>query len=46
MQLGGERFSWGRTSLSDAGIVRTNYIEALRAADLYDIRPLLAFARS
>jgi Fic-DOC domain mobile mystery protein B len=46
MQLGGERFSWGRESLGDAGEVRTSYIKALKAGDDHDIGPLLAFARS
>jgi Fic-DOC domain mobile mystery protein B len=46
MQLGGERFSWGRESLGDAGIVRTRYIQALRALDRHDVGPLLAFARA
>lgn len=47
MQLGGERFSWGRASLRDAGSsMRQRYIAALQAADGHDIRPLLAFARS
>jgi len=46
MQLGRERFSWGSESLSDAGTVRTRYIQALKACDHRDIGPLLAFARS
>lgn len=46
MQLGGERFSWGRANLRDAGDLRTRYIAALQAADGYDIAPLLEFARS
>jgi Fic-DOC domain mobile mystery protein B len=46
MQLSGERFSWGRGSLRDAGELRKRYIAALGAADNHDIGPLLAFARS
>ena len=46
MRLGGERFSWGRANLQDAGAVRKRYITALEAADNHDIGPLLAFARS
>lgn len=46
MQLGRERFSWGRVSLREAGETRARYIEALRAADRHEIGPLLAFARS
>jgi Fic-DOC domain mobile mystery protein B len=46
MQLGRERFSWGRQSLGNAGAVRTRYIQALKACDHNEIGPLLAFARS
>ena len=45
-QLGQSPFTWGRVSLLDAGDTRARYIEALRAADNHDIRPLLLFARS
>jgi len=46
MQLGRERFSWGRESLRNPGAVRARYIEALRAADNHDIARLLTFARA
>jgi Fic-DOC domain mobile mystery protein B len=46
LRLGGERLSWGRESLRDAGTVRERYIASLHAADNHDIGPLLAFARS
>jgi Fic-DOC domain mobile mystery protein B len=46
MQLGGERFTWGRVTLQDAGEVRRRYIDALQAADQHDLVALLAFARS
>lgn len=46
MQLGGERFSWGRESLLEARALRQRYIAALQAADAHDIGPLLTFARS
>jgi Fic-DOC domain mobile mystery protein B len=46
MRLGGERFSWGRESLGEAGEVRGRYVAALKAADDHGIGPLLAFARS
>src|SRR5579863_8726039 len=46
MSFGRERFSWGSANLQSAGTVRQIYIAALRAADNYDIGPLLAFARS
>jgi Fic-DOC domain mobile mystery protein B len=46
MRLGGERFSWGRANLQDAGTVRKSYIIALQAADNHDIGLLLVFARS
>jgi hypothetical protein len=42
----GERFTWGRTHLQDAGEVRRRYIESLKAADGHNVGPLLAFARS
>jgi Fic-DOC domain mobile mystery protein B len=44
-RLGGEPFTWGGGSLTDVGELRTGYVEALRAADDHDMRPLLAFAR-
>ncbi|MDP9054871.1 MAG: mobile mystery protein B [Acidobacteriota bacterium] len=46
MSLGGKRFSWGRMSLGDAGVMRQTYISALKTADNHDIGPLLAFARA
>jgi len=46
MQLGRERFSWGREGLRAAGTARARHIEALHAADDHDIGPLLAFARA
>ena len=46
MQLGRERFSWGRESLRDRGAARMRYMEALRAADNHDIALLLAFSRA
>ena len=45
-QLGGARFSWGRANLQNAGDVRRAYIDALHAADIHDLTPLIAFARS
>jgi len=45
IQLGRERFSWGRGSLRTAGAARARYVEALRAADDHEIGLLLAFAR-
>ncbi len=46
VQQGGPRFTWGRASLQTAGDTRRTYILALRAADAYDLAPLIAFARS
>jgi hypothetical protein len=46
MSLGGERFTWGRTSLQQAGDLRRQYIEALRAVNNHDYGLLLRFARS
>jgi len=40
------RLAWGGTSLVNESAVRQAYIAALRAADLGDIEPLLAFAVS
>jgi Fic-DOC domain mobile mystery protein B len=39
-------FSWGGADIVGHGDFRRRYIDALRAADKKDIRPLLAFARS
>ena len=46
VNLGPERFSWGRENLVDAGETRQKYIDALHAADRHDYAPLLAFVRS
>ena len=47
--LGERQFSWGLSSkiasLSTTGILRKQYLEALRKADNGDIAPLLLFAR-
>jgi Fic-DOC domain mobile mystery protein B len=40
------RFSWEAQSTASGDEVRARYLDALRAADAHDIRPLLAFARS
>jgi len=44
--LGRDRFSWGSTSLVDAGATRAAYAAALRAADKNDYGRLFAFVRS
>ena len=45
--LGGQRFTWGGTSLTETSQVRRSYITALQAADLTgDVGQLLYFARS
>jgi Fic-DOC domain mobile mystery protein B len=46
VQLGCPRFTWGRANLQTEGGVRDRYISALKCADLNDIMPLIAFARS
>lgn len=46
VNLGQERFSWGRKNLVDAGETRQQYIDALHAADKHDYVPLFAFVRS
>ncbi len=41
------RFTWGRANLQETGsIARTEYLNALRAADLGDFAALFRFARS
>lgn len=44
--LGLPRFRWGEALLSLPGKGRTEYIDALRAADRHDIGPLLRFSLS
>jgi Fic-DOC domain mobile mystery protein B len=46
MQLRQPRFTWGRTSLVDAGTTRRAYVDALRAADAGDVTLLMLFARA
>ncbi len=38
-------FSWGSGTIDDAGVVRSSYIAALRAADCGDYLPLKEFTR-
>ena len=45
-KIGGNAFSWGSKTLTEANVTRHAYIEALRAADNYNIEPLLEFASS
>jgi Fic-DOC domain mobile mystery protein B len=44
IKKGHKRFSWGSQNLTDPSKVRAEYILALRAADNFDIKPLLNFA--
>jgi Fic-DOC domain mobile mystery protein B len=46
VQLGQQRFTWGRGNLVAIDELRRAYIDALHLADAHDIAPLLAFARS
>jgi Fic-DOC domain mobile mystery protein B len=46
VSLGESRFTWGSAHLVKAGEMRARYVDALRAADAHDLRPLLDFARS
>ncbi len=46
VQLGLERFSWGRANLVEAAETRRAYVAALRSADEHDMGPLIAFAMS
>jgi Fic-DOC domain mobile mystery protein B len=44
---GGKPFTWGANdNLAESGTPRRRYLDALRAADNGDIKPLLAFART
>lgn len=45
MRLERPAFTWGATNLVEEGEARNGYLEAIRAADDGDIRPLLKFAR-
>jgi len=45
-QLGGQPFSWGSGSLKTIGELRRRYVEALKAADNHEVRPLIEFARA
>jgi fido (protein-threonine AMPylation protein) len=45
-KLGGTAFSWGSKDLVRQGTVRTAYLDAMKAADMGEIEPLLVFARS
>ena len=45
-KLGRPSFTWGSANLVKEGEARTRYLEAIRAADIGDIQPLLKFARS
>ena len=45
-RLGAKPFSWGQADLVHPGQTRAAYIAALKAADEFDLRPLIAFARS
>jgi Fic-DOC domain mobile mystery protein B len=46
IKKGFERFSWGSKNLTEISEVRARYIQALIAADNFDIKPLLNFAMS
>jgi len=45
-EMGQPRFTWGRKNLTDPGKTRSEYIAALRAADVHDYEKLLEFVRS
>lgn len=46
IQIGQERFTWGRAAITVASETRQAYIRALKLADAGDITSLIAFARS
>jgi len=45
-RLGRPVFTWGSSDIVSPGDFRRAYIDALRAADRNDVKPLLVFARS
>lgn len=45
-KLGSAPFTWGLANLVKEGFARTEYLEALRAADQGDVSRLMRFARS
>lgn len=46
VKLGQKRFTWGSANVVEPAATRAAYVVALKAADNYDVLPLLAFARS
>lgn len=44
--FGKEEFTWGAINLTNLGIARTTYLNALKKADEGDYKDLLIFARS
>ncbi|MBY0544808.1 MAG: mobile mystery protein B [Gammaproteobacteria bacterium] len=46
VQVGQPRFSWGRIQLSDANMVRKQYIDALKCADNLNYKLLAEFVRT
>ncbi|MEO9132571.1 MAG: mobile mystery protein B [Sphingomonas sp.] len=46
IELGQQRFTWGRVNLVDPSETRKQYIAALQAADAGDFEPLIMFARA
>lgn len=46
LKNGAERFTWGSGDLDDDNEIRKRYIEALRAADNHDYKPLFVFVRA
>jgi Fic-DOC domain mobile mystery protein B len=46
MRLGRPVFTWGSSDLVKPDVFRERYLEAIRTADMGDIRPILEFARA
>jgi Fic-DOC domain mobile mystery protein B len=44
--LGEAEFTWGSSAIDEEGVIRRNYIQALKDADNHDFTALLRFARS
>ncbi len=39
-------FTWNRNNLNNKGDARSNYLKAIRLADIGDINPLIEFAKT
>jgi hypothetical protein len=44
--FGMSAFTWGATDLANQSALRSEYLKAVKAADIGNLEPLLNFARS